>query len=333
MAIIRKKRESHFTTISNVVFQRNQLSFQAMGMLGYLLSKPDNWQVSVAELQNVTKGSAKPTGREGVYNILKELKSSGFVVTQKQSSGEMDYYVFDEPVQEIEQDKKPNSAKPNQAKPNTAKPTQVNTDLKVNKDLNKKSTKKNGLDFTPLGFTDEQVEEFKQLRNNAKAPITQRVIASHGKQFDQTRQAGYTNDQILDLWADRAWKAFRYDWFINAMQNNGAFSHAENRQVNSQSTSSLAIEESKLSRDDKAILATLREHGEQACLRAGVSAEHVGRLRKFVGSSNSTGFMVEGDFEVLARAVDQGHSQSPAGLQRLPANAGPVRGDFGGEIF
>ena len=42
MAIIRSERRKNFTHIDNKVFADNVLSFRAMGLLGYLLSKPDN---------------------------------------------------------------------------------------------------------------------------------------------------------------------------------------------------------------------------------------------------------------------------------------------------
>ena len=119
MAIIRAKREHNFTVINNKVFQRNQLSWQAMGMLSYLLSKPDDWSVVVNELISVTKDTAKPTGNNGVYNILKELKEKGFVQVRKNGNGTTDYIVFDEP----------NQANPNQANPNQAETTLVNTDI------------------------------------------------------------------------------------------------------------------------------------------------------------------------------------------------------------
>ena len=119
MAIIRAKREHNYTVINNKVFQRNQLSWQAMGMLSYLLSKPDDWSVVVNELINVTKDTAKPTGNNGVYNILKELKEKGFVQVRKNGDGTTDYIIFDTP----------NQAKPNQAKPNQAETTLVNTDI------------------------------------------------------------------------------------------------------------------------------------------------------------------------------------------------------------
>ena len=112
-----------------------------MGMLGYLLTKPDDWLVIVSELVNVTKETAKPTGKEGVYNILKELRDKGFIVVQKNSDGSTNYTVYDEPLPnqgkpnqaEPNQGKpnqaEPNQGKPNQAEPNQAEPTLLNTDI------------------------------------------------------------------------------------------------------------------------------------------------------------------------------------------------------------
>ena len=124
MAIIRTKREHNYTVINNKVLQRNQLSWQAMGMLSYLLSKPDDWSVVVNELISVTKDTAKPTGNNGVYNILKELKEKGFVQVRKNGDGTTDYIIFDTPNQA-----NPNQANPNQANPNQAETTLVNTDI------------------------------------------------------------------------------------------------------------------------------------------------------------------------------------------------------------
>ena len=129
MSIIRSNREHSYTIVSNKVYDKNQLSWQAMGLLGYLLTKPDNWQVMVAELVNVTKDTKKPTGREGIYNIINELKEKGFISVRKNSDGSTDYTVYDEPIQQSNQ-AEPNQAEPNQAEPNQAEPTLVNTEYK-----------------------------------------------------------------------------------------------------------------------------------------------------------------------------------------------------------
>lgn len=128
MAIIRTKREHNYTVVSNKVYDKNQLSWQAMGLLGYLLTKPDNWQVMVAELVNVTKDTKKPTGPNGVYNIINELKEKGFISVRKNSDGSTDYTVYDEPIQQSSHGN-PNQANPNQANPNQAETTLVNTDI------------------------------------------------------------------------------------------------------------------------------------------------------------------------------------------------------------
>lgn len=133
MAIVRIKREHNYTIVSNKVYDKNQLSWQAMGLLGYLLTKPDNWQVVVSELVNATKNTKKPTGREGVYNIINELKEKGFISVVKNSDGSTDYTVYDEPVQQLNHENpnqaEPNQAEPNQGKPNQAEPTLINTDI------------------------------------------------------------------------------------------------------------------------------------------------------------------------------------------------------------
>ena len=128
MAIVRIKREHNYTIVSNKVYDKNQLSWQAMGLLGYLLTKPDNWQVVVSELVNATKNTKKPTGREGVYNIINELKEKGFISVVKNSDGSTDYTVYDEPVQQLNHENL-NQGKPNQGKPNQAEPTLINTDI------------------------------------------------------------------------------------------------------------------------------------------------------------------------------------------------------------
>ena len=97
MAIIRSKHESRYTVIDNRVFADHQLSFEAMGLLSYLLSKPDSWNVSVAHLAMVTEGTDKQSKRDALLARLKELCKTGFVVRKKLKTGEVDYLVFDYP--------------------------------------------------------------------------------------------------------------------------------------------------------------------------------------------------------------------------------------------
>jgi len=72
--IIRVKRlPSNFVQMHKGFFEDSRLSFKAKGILGYLLTKPDNWAVRVTDLMNHAKD-----GRDSVYAGLKELQEHGY---------------------------------------------------------------------------------------------------------------------------------------------------------------------------------------------------------------------------------------------------------------
>lgn len=128
MSIRRAPRpESGFYILDKKISEDKRLSWPARGLLVYLLGKPDHWQVSVAALVNETAGSAKPTGRDGVYSLIRELEACGYL-TKKQgrkSGGKFDqndYIVSETPA--------PVPSAPLTAEPFTANPTQVSTESK-----------------------------------------------------------------------------------------------------------------------------------------------------------------------------------------------------------
>lgn len=180
MAIIRSKRDVNFTVIDNCVFERNKLSFAAMGMLGYLLSKPDNWSVSATELTKVTDGTAKKSGRDAVYSLLDELMAAGFVIRTKKSNGKMDYTVFDKPVTD-----NPYYGKdvlreiPITEKPVTDNPTLVNTETTTSTEKEVVSTDMASQEATPTPQPEKIIpptpepplpEEPPKLRNGTRLP-------------------------------------------------------------------------------------------------------------------------------------------------------------------
>ena len=154
--IQRTPRRNNFTIIGNGIFTENALSFEAMGLLAYLLSKPDNWQVHVQALVRATEGTAQKRGENKILALLRELIGAGYIIRQRQSSGKMDYYVYDEPQGEPSADTTPDSGscaenasqpienKPQPSKPHVAKPhvafegvlinTEGQQELKLNKD-------------------------------------------------------------------------------------------------------------------------------------------------------------------------------------------------------
>jgi hypothetical protein len=47
---VQKEKRLRFTIISNMPIEDGRLSSESLGLLTYLLSKPDNWEVSIRHL-------------------------------------------------------------------------------------------------------------------------------------------------------------------------------------------------------------------------------------------------------------------------------------------
>ncbi len=71
------KETPYFSTARSTAKDKT-LSYEARGMLWYLLAQPDDWEVQVNDLK--ISGKA---GRDKVYTILKELKAAGHLSREK----------------------------------------------------------------------------------------------------------------------------------------------------------------------------------------------------------------------------------------------------------
>lgn len=93
-----KNSDNPFVMIQRAIFENPELSWKAKGLLGYLLSRPDNWSVRVADLVN-----RSTDGRDACYSALKELGDAGYI-TKHESESEggrfagFDYVVHESPV-------------------------------------------------------------------------------------------------------------------------------------------------------------------------------------------------------------------------------------------
>ncbi len=95
MTIITRKHGGNFAVIPNAVADDDRLSFEARGLLCYLLAKPHDWQVSIANIRK-----AGNIGRDKAYKLIKELKEAGYVEYHetRDASGrvvESSYTVYD----------------------------------------------------------------------------------------------------------------------------------------------------------------------------------------------------------------------------------------------
>jgi hypothetical protein len=125
MSIIRiSKRDNPYAQIDKNCLEDKALSFRARGVLCYLLSKPDKWQIRVADLVNKTSKE----GRESIQTALKELEKCGYL-SKLRIKGEggkfagIDYEVREMPLKNAD---KPQAAKPDTAEPDTVEPEAAN---------------------------------------------------------------------------------------------------------------------------------------------------------------------------------------------------------------
>jgi hypothetical protein len=74
MTTIRVKKDERYFSASNEPFNDKRLSWEARGLMGYLLSKPNNWKIQMNDL--VKQGPAK--GRK-IRRMLAELRLYGYM--------------------------------------------------------------------------------------------------------------------------------------------------------------------------------------------------------------------------------------------------------------
>ena len=137
MSIIRSRRpDSNFTIIENGIIYNENLDWRELGLLVFLLSKPDNWTVSMAHL-----AKQKESGLSSIKASIKKLRVAGYVTSQRQSDGTFDWFVFDSPQGVNNENKEDKSAsnhaispyveKPHVEKPHVAKRTLIRTDKTI----------------------------------------------------------------------------------------------------------------------------------------------------------------------------------------------------------
>lgn len=142
------KRDNPYAVIDKRFLNNVGLSFKAKGILAYLLSKPDNWQILVSDL---IKQSTD--GRDSVYSGLKELEMNGYLERKIVRDGKgkflgYEYVVYEAPkVQDGDHPYPdfPYTENPDTEKPYTENPQLLNNDLILNNDLTNNDLTNNNL--------------------------------------------------------------------------------------------------------------------------------------------------------------------------------------------
>ena len=135
---ISKDKENPYVMINKNVMQDERLSWKARGLIGYLLSLPDDWVLYTEELE---KHSAKD-GRESLASGIKELIEYGYIAREqarekKGSFGSWSYVVVESPP--TTENGFPESGLPENGKSATTNTHTTKNDL--TKKINNKKTK------------------------------------------------------------------------------------------------------------------------------------------------------------------------------------------------
>lgn len=72
--ILRRERRDRWTTVDNTAVEDDRLSFKALGLLVYLLSRPDGWSTNYRQLVRTHRD-----GEASVRSGLTELQQAGYI--------------------------------------------------------------------------------------------------------------------------------------------------------------------------------------------------------------------------------------------------------------
>lgn len=231
MAIVRSKPVNSFTVLNNAMLNDARLSFDDLGLLVYLLSKPAHWKISVAALQ-----AERKHGRDWIYKRLSNLVEAGYMVRLRSRGengtlGEIDYHVYDMPQQAepltenpdvVPLPEKPDLAKPDTAEPDLANPTLESNECKKEliseKELKTstppartsadrpKSRKRDDFVFTPPEWLSlELFSRFAEERKRRRKPMSEYAMHLAVIELEKLIDQGQDQDAVINQSIMRGW--------------------------------------------------------------------------------------------------------------------------------
>lgn len=166
MATFRVYKESgNFVTVHKNFIHDPNISWKAKGILLYLLSRPDDWQVYEKELEKHSLD-----GRDSLKNGIKELEATGYIVrTRKRDDKgrlrEYEYSVYEQPNQNgLSNVGLSNVGKTNTGLSNVGKTVPTNNDFTNNDLTNNNNTKNDSSSAQPSPFDFYQENGFGMLK-------------------------------------------------------------------------------------------------------------------------------------------------------------------------
>ena len=236
MAIIRRSvRPSHYTVIDNLVLQDKRMSWKAQGLLTYLLSLPDSWQVNIKHL-----AKERPDGKESTLSGLKELKALGYLkkICVRDDRGRVlrwETQVFDLP--QLTEDDDPETQKPRNREtqildnPHSGKPGHIDITYS-NKDLDQKENEFTESDFS-LSENSKNLEDLDENQNlipdQQQEKLEDQSISlkkkeNCAKERKDAPPQNWSEQQILSTWnanRPKSWLPYSIGTLISPAVQNG----------------------------------------------------------------------------------------------------------------
>jgi hypothetical protein len=124
--IVRKAVKNNFTVINNNILRNQSLSWKAKGILCYLLSLPDDWNLNLAQLQDQSID-----GRDKLRTGIKELENAGYVkhTHVRLENGQFSHHewmIYEEPIT-LPLTENPKTENPKMDNPQTENPQILST--------------------------------------------------------------------------------------------------------------------------------------------------------------------------------------------------------------
>jgi hypothetical protein len=124
---IRIAKVCHYTQIHNSLLEDPNLSWQAKGMLAFLLSRKSGWTISSRHLATVSKG-----GIDQVQRTLRELQTARYIYREqlrdeKGRLGDWVNWIYESPNANDHPKDLTGNGKPDRSKPDHSKPDRINT--------------------------------------------------------------------------------------------------------------------------------------------------------------------------------------------------------------
>jgi len=212
--ILRKPhdRDHPYVVMDKTIFENPDISWKAKGLMGYLLSRPDDWQVIIGDLVN-----RSTDGKTAVRSALKELEQHGYLfrrTKRDEATGQwagVDLIVTEHPLPENLRTSKekpwqdgppyaglPHTENPPPVNPHTGNQTVLSTESLPSTDSTKKEPPT--ADSPP-----NPAQAFKERHANDVLGL---MAESHHKRQEVEHPDFTDASKDQDPWADKPLRAF-----------------------------------------------------------------------------------------------------------------------------